>query len=275
MTQDHRLQQQRFELKYLVPESLTSCIRDFVSSHLELDEFGISRPGRAYPVHSIYLDSEDLQTHHAYISGTKNRYKLRLRYYDDKPDSPVFFEIKGRVDNCIRKSRCGVRREVVRDVLAGQLPSRAGFITREPRHFEALERFILLMQSINARPKAHNHYLREAWVSAHDNSVRVTFDRQIQIEPYFKDEPDTAMRSPVFVYSPVVVMELKFTTRFPNWFTGMVERFNLMQGSSAKYCGGVMLLGEHRFKERTPFEPDTLATALPAICAVDMILAEV
>src|SRR6185503_8920411 len=98
-------------------------IRDFVRAYLELDEHGIGYPDMAYPVHSLYLDSDDLKTYQASVNGTKNRFKLRLRYYDDKPDSPVFCEVKARVDNCILKQRCGVRREAVVSLLAGQIPS--------------------------------------------------------------------------------------------------------------------------------------------------------
>ena len=222
-------------------------MRDFISSYLELDEFGIGRPDLAYPVHSVYLDSDELETHNAYINGTKNRYKLRLRYYDNEPDSPVFVELKARVDNCIMKRRCGIRREAVPLVLAGQLPEMDQLITNEPRHLAALERFILLMQQINARPMLHNYYQREAWVSSNDNSVRVTFDRNILVEPYFKNEAVLEMTNPRLIYAPLVILELKFTNRFPDWFKVLVRRFNLMQGSSAKYSGGVTLLGDDQF----------------------------
>jgi hypothetical protein len=254
VSQDHRLQQQRFELKYLVDESATGWMRDFVSSYLELDEFGIGKPGLAYPVHSVYLDSDELETHHAYINGTKNRYKLRLRYYDGEADSPVFVELKARVDNCIMKRRCAIRRAAVPLVLAGQLPDMDQLITTEPRHLAALERFIVLTQEINARPKLHNCYQREAWVSPNDNSVRVTFDRQVFVEPYFKNEATLEMHTPRLVYAPFVILELKFTNRFPNWFKVLVQRFNLMQGSSAKYSGGVTLVGDERFSPEASWQ---------------------
>lgn len=274
MSQDHRLQQQRFELKYLVEESLMGHIRDFVSSYLELDEYGVGQPNLSYPVHSLYLDSEGMHTHHAWVNGTKNRFKLRLRYYNDRPDSPVFFEVKGRVDNCILKKRCGVRRDAVASLLNGQWPRPEQFITREPRHFAALERFLLLMDSINARPKAHNAYAREAWVSPHDNSIRVTFDRNIRIEPHFKPSTDVGMSEPTPLYSPVVVLELKFTDRFPNWFNGLVQRFNLMQSSSAKYSGGVLLIGESRFRAQHAFEIAPFAPTAPAAIVRDLTLTE-
>jgi hypothetical protein len=249
MSQDHRLQPQRFELKYLIDEAITPGIRDFVSSFLELDEYGMGRPNLSYPVHSLYLDSDDLETYQASVNGSKNRFKLRLRYYDGGSESPVFFEIKARVDDCILKQRCGVRREAAPLLLAGQLPEPDQVLSSETRHLATLQRFTLLLHQLNARPKAHNSYLREAWVSPHDNSVRVTLDRQIRIEPFFRADAPIAMTNPVRVFPDVTVLELKFTNRYPNWFEELVRVFNLMRFSSAKYSEGVLLLGEGRFHD--------------------------
>jgi SPX domain protein involved in polyphosphate accumulation len=249
MSQDHRLQQQRFELKYLIDESLAPGIQDFVRSYLELDDYGVGQPNLAYPVHSLYLDSDDLKTHEATINGTKNRFKLRLRYYDDRPNTPVFFEVKARVDNCILKQRCGVRRDAVALILDGQMPEPDFLISKEPRHLVALQRFHYLMNQIKARPKAHNNYYREAWVSAHDNSVRVTFDRHVRIEPFFKPIPVVEMTNPIRIFSGFTILELKFTTRFPNWLRELVRSFNLMQMSSAKYSEGIAVMGEFLFHD--------------------------
>ena len=57
MAQNHQLQAQRFELKYLIPDELTPRIRSFVQSYLELDEFAAGPPDYSYNVYSIYLDS--------------------------------------------------------------------------------------------------------------------------------------------------------------------------------------------------------------------------
>jgi hypothetical protein len=248
MSQD-RLQQQRFELKYLVEESITLGIRDFVSSYLELDDYSVGQPNFSYPVHSLYLDSDDLQTYHDTVNGSKNRFKLRLRYYDDRPDTPVFFEVKGRVDNCILKQRCGAKREAVSLLVAGQLPSPEQLLSKEPRHLVAMQRFNSLLLKLNARPKAHNHYLREAWVSPNDNSVRVTFDRRILIEPHFVANAPVTMSNPVHLFADSVILELKFTNRFPNWFKELTHIFNLTWSASAKYAGGVFFMGEHCFHD--------------------------
>jgi hypothetical protein len=242
-------QEQRFELKYLIDEKIAPSIREFVSSYLELDDYAVGRPNFSYPVHSLYLDSDGLRTHQETINGTKNRFKLRLRYYDDKPNTPVFFEVKARVDNCILKQRCAVKRDAVPLIVAGQLAEPEQLFSKEPRHLAAVQHFNFLQQQLNARPKAHNSYLREAWVSPHDNSVRVTFDRNIRIEPYFRAHAVVEMINPTRVYAEFTVLELKFTTRFPNWFKELVRAFNLMQFSSAKYSEGIVTMGEHLFHD--------------------------
>ena len=249
MTQDHRQPAQRFELKYLVDDTITPWIRDFVSSHLELDEYAVGWPELSYSVHTLYLDSDDLKTYQAATNGTKNRFKLRLRYYDDNPLTPVFFEVKARQDNCIIKQRCPVRREAVPLLIAGHLPEAGHLFSKEARHFVTLQKFNLLQHQLNARPKVHNHYFREAWASPHDSALRVTIDRKVQIEPHFLTNSATTFSKPIRVYADVVILELKFGLRFPDWMQELVRRFNLMQFSASKYCEGILLLGEHRFHD--------------------------
>jgi hypothetical protein len=38
----------------------------------------------------------------------------------------------------------------------------------------------------------------------------------------------------------VVILELKFTERFPNFYRDLVQRFNLAQTGAAKYLEGTM-----------------------------------
>jgi SPX domain protein involved in polyphosphate accumulation len=249
MSQDHRLQRQRFELKYLIREGMTPPMREYLRCYLELDDFATEHPNHAYPVHSIYLDSVDLMTHRSTVNGNKNRFKLRLRYYDDRPNTPVFFEVKARVDNCILKQRCGVKREAVTLLGAGQLPDPSMLMSDLPRHLAALQRFNELLLRLNAKPKAHNTYTREAWVSPNDNSVRVTFDRGVQIEPYFKFIPVVEMTNPVIVFPGWTILEIKFTDRFPNWLRDFVRHFCIMRSASAKYSHGVEVIGEHVFHD--------------------------
>jgi hypothetical protein len=242
---EDKMQLQRFELKYLVSEEKALAIRDYLSSqidYVDVDEFGAELPNFSYPVHSLYLDSPQMRLYQETINGTKNRYKLRLRYYEDRPDAPVFFEIKRRMNNIILKQRGGVRREFVDHILSGHPPEPSQLLSKDPKHFAAVQRFAHLTSEIQAVPRVHIFYLREAYLGRSDNSVRVTLDREVHAEV----EPTTRLATrpvnPVKIFEPVI-LELKFTTRFPNWFNELTQRFDVMQCGAAKYVEGVENLG--------------------------------
>ena len=245
-----KLQASRFEQKYIISERTALQIREFVRSYLELDENGVGKPNYSYPVHSLYLDSDQLTLYWHTINGDKNRYKLRLRFYNSHPDTPVFFEIKRRMNNCILKQRGGVRRDAVGWLLAGQLPDQSHLVSKDPKHLMALQNFCHLMQEINAKPKAHIAYLREAYVPHDDNSARLTMDREVRTEPELTARLSTQMENPTLVWGKDIVLELKFTNRFPDWFGELVRVFGLRQCGAAKYVDGVALLGEHRLDPR-------------------------
>lgn len=252
-----RLQLQRFELKYVIPENVALKVRQFVSGYLEIDEYGATMPNLSYPVHSLYIDSDDLYTYRATINGIKNRYKLRLRYYNEKPESPVFFEIKRRTNATISKQRGGVRRSSVASILAGQLPSPDDMLSKDPRQFYAIQRFCELMMAIEAKPTSHVFYMREAWISTADNSVRVTMDRQVLCEPDPTARLSTTMINPVQPFGDDVILELKFTTRFPEWFKDLVRAFGLTQCGAAKYAEGIEMTGVHRMKGAFAFDGES------------------
>lgn len=240
-----RLQHQRFELKYWITEEKARAVREFVRAYLDLDEYGVGQPDCSYPTLSLYLDTDGLDTYWHVIAGHKNRFKLRLRYYDERPDSPVFFEVKRRVGEVILKDRAGVRKDAVRELLAGQLP--------EPRHLlqpwdagqlVAVQTFCRLMQALRAAPKMHVAYLREAYENPDNNAVRLTFDRRVESAPNPTPRLFARSERPHLVFGPTVILELKFANRYPKWFQDLVEIFDLTQVGAAKYAEGIYQRGE-------------------------------
>ena len=220
-------------------------MRPFLRSYIDLDEYCQLYPSQSYPTLSLYLDSDGLDTYWWTINGNKNRFKLRLRYYDERPDSPVFFEIKRRMNNVILKQRAGVQKGAVKLLLAGHLPERDHLLRPElPEQWFALQNFNRLMMSLDAKPKMHIAYMREAYENADNNAVRLTFDRAVESAP----NPDGGLiaRSQAAhrVFDPFLVLELKFTDRFPNWFRALVEKFDCMQCGAAKFAEGIFTKGE-------------------------------
>ncbi len=257
------MQLQRLELKYQISNEMALAVRDFVSSYLEVDEFGATRPNLSYPVHSLYLDSPELATFRHTINGNKNRFKLRIRFYENRPNAPVYFEIKRRMNNAILKQRGAIRREAVDAVLAGQLPGPDELASSDPRHLGGIQRFLTLMTDLQALPTAHVAYLREAWMSPRDNSIRVTMDRDVLFEPDPTTTMQAAMIDPVRVFGSRVILELKFTGRFPDWWNELVRVFGLQQASAAKYADGISRYGEARVKAAVRAGPQAWLARLP------------
>lgn len=237
--QPDRMQSQRFEMKYVVNETLAGEIRTYVSHYLELDEFGMGRPDGSYPVNSLYLDSGDLATFEQWVRADRNRFKLRLRFYDDEPDTPVFLEIKRRLLECICKQRCSVKKEAVEHVLAGQLPPPELMLSHSAKSFQALHAFIHAVLRLHARPTLMVTYQREAYLDLKHNAVRVTMDRRVRMAP--RPNLDFSLETDGFVqpFGDQVILEIKFTNRFPGWAGDMVRALGLRRDGAAKYCEGI------------------------------------
>jgi SPX domain protein involved in polyphosphate accumulation len=246
----NQAQLQRFELKYLIREQTARAVRSFVRCYLQPDDFAANRSNYSYPVHTLYLDSPDLSLYHATNNGDRNRYKLRIRFYDNSPDAPVYFEIKRRDNECISKQRARVRRDAVHALLTGEWPEMRHLAAPSHKHLFALQEFCRLMRRLQATPRSHVAYQREAWMSPGSNAVRVTFDRQVHCEPQFDTILDARLGDSVHAFEDHVILELKFTSRMPQWCGELVRSFGLVRGSAAKYAEGVCLMGEHRVSNR-------------------------
>jgi hypothetical protein len=249
---EEQMQRQRFERKYFITERQAMLIREFARSRLVPDKFSEGKPNCSYPVHSLYLDSDSLLTYWATVHCEKKRFKIRVRYYDDNPESPLFFEIKRRENECVLKQRGLVRRSAGAAILAGHLPGPEHMVTDKSHHLAAVQRFSFLLHKMNARPMVHVAYMREAWVSPDSNSVRLTVDRFVRGEVRHRPVFDTQMANPIYPFGEQRVLELKFTDRFPDWFNELVRHFDLVQSGVPKYCGSVTEAGDNRISGPAP-----------------------
>jgi len=229
------LQSSRFEMKYLITEGCARAIRDFALSYLEPDEHDNPAEGFEYAVHSLYLDSPSLALCRATMQGQKNRFKLRIRYYDDLADSPAYLEVKRRLNDVIFKQRCAVRKSGIARILAGHWPAPGDVLDDTPRGRAALQQFLDLRTRIHAEGMVFVAYKREAYITPNSNAVRLTFDRRLHGALYDGSGMLHYNGDRVFPEVGGVVLELKFTDRFPVWMQHMACVFGLERRSVAKY----------------------------------------
>lgn len=238
-------QTSRFECKYMVPPHLVDAVRCWMQRFLQPDRFALTRPNYTYAINSLYLDTVDYQLYRMTGFGAKNRFKLRIRCYNDDPSSPLFFEIKRRIDRVIIKSRVTLKRDDARELVHGRLHP-AEVVEGEDRHH--LETFLKLMRQLPAVPAARIRYAREAYESSAIDQVRLTLDSALS----FAVTPDFnySHAEGCWHWVPMngMLLEIKFVDYFPQWVAEMIRHFELQKIPFSKYSLSLdkMLLPSYR-----------------------------
>lgn len=227
----------------MVSEAKAAAIQALIQNHMDPDEYLTPNQPNGYPVYSLYLDSPQLSLYRATAQGMKNRFKLRIRYYDDRPDSPIFPEIKRRLDQVVQKQRVGIRREKHSELIRGYAPSRFDMLN-DTQDFGALQEFCQLYRSLNAIPTLIVGYHRQAYIDKITGTCRVTFDRNIRTRSFDEFEGLTTELQPARHQDPGVILEMKYVDRLPQWMHRIIHTFGLQRQSVPKYGWSVESLGE-------------------------------
>jgi SPX domain protein involved in polyphosphate accumulation len=229
----------RFELKYLITLKQAETFKKALRAFLLPDEHGNGN-GR-YTLTSLYYDSPDLRCYWEKVDGIKFRRKLRIRrYVTNVPltmDTPVFVEIKQRLDRVTQKRRIVLPyRDAMRLCNDRQLPEEYS-----PEDETALEEIYAFLWQYNLRPVSIVQYERQALIGTdYDLGLRVTFDTALQYQTrnlLFHEEPSTLPMLP----PDRVVMEIKVNERIPYWLTEMIAAHNLNMIRISKYCRSIEL----------------------------------
>lgn len=223
----------RYELKFLVTPSVAAALRAEFDQHLDVDPLGVDG---TYEVWSRYYDTRSLDFYWEKIEGEKFRRKLRIRHYGPPytlgADTPVFVEIKQRINRTTQKRRAGLPYLDAERLCAGEdpsvyLPSDAAFVDEVRR----------LVGERQLRPIAVVSYTREAYMGrAPEAGLRITIDSHLRGRDRDLDlsRDDAEHR---FLIEPMLsVLEIKVDNRVPYWVTELAARHRLQLERVSKYC---------------------------------------
>ncbi len=226
----------RFELKYLITLQQAEQFKSALRAYLVPDEYGSSK-GR-YALTSLYYDSPDLRCYWEKEYGLRFRRKLRIRRYEtDEPlteASPVFVEIKQRIDRVTQKRRVVLPYgDALRLCNDRQLPE----CTDEDR--ATIEEIYVFLWQYNLRPVCLVHYDRQALIgSEYDIGLRVTFDTDLSFQSQCLHLHESCSYLPILPANQVV-MEIKVNECVPTWLTGLIADHNLNLVRVSKYCRSI------------------------------------
>lgn len=172
----------RFELKYIITLRHTERIKSVLRNYLIYDRYG-SENGR-YRMCSLYYDSPEYRCYWEKEYGIRFRRKLRMRLYESDEvlteESPVFLEIKQRVDRVTQK-----RRALLPYGDALQLCNDRQIPEHGPEDSAVIEEIYAFLWQYNLLPASIIRYERQAFVGTdYDIGLRVTFDTNLTFQAH-------------------------------------------------------------------------------------------
>lgn len=229
----------RYELKYLIDMARVDEVRQEIEKRLDRDAHS---GDQGYGIWSVYYDTQQLRFYWEKIEGLKFRRKLRIRHYGDRTsvdeNTPVFVEIKQRVDRVTQKRRL---RLPYRDAL--RLCDGREMVGHDPSDRAFLSEVLDLISRLDLRATAMTGYQRHAYVGRDSElGLRVTFDQRIRgRDRDFHLGADAENR--LIVPPRKAIMEVKANERVPYWLTDLTARWNLQVVRVSKYCQSVEAYG--------------------------------
>lgn len=227
----------RFELKYLLTLPQAERFKAGLRRYLVPDEHG-NNNGR-YTLASLYYDSPGLRCYWEKENGVKYRRKLRLRRYETgevlTEETPIFLEIKQRIDRVTQKRRAILPYgDALRLCHDRQLPA-----DYAPEDQKVIEEIFVFLWQYNLRPMSLIRYDRQAFMGTeYDIGLRVTFDTGLSFQTHplhLHERP-----SPLSMLAPhLTVMEIKVNERIPSWLAEMIAAHNLQLIRVSKYCRSI------------------------------------
>ncbi len=235
----------RFELKYIITLKQAEAFKKSLLPFLVPDQYGNS--SGKYTLNSLYYDSPDLTCYWEKEYGIKFRRKLRIRHYvTGEPftdETPVFLEIKQRVDRVTQKRRAVLPyAEALRLVNDRQIPD------YQPEDEAVIEEIYAFVWQYNLIPMSFVRYDRQAFMGTeYDIGLRVTFDTDLTFQPYPLHLHEQPVGLPMLSTNKVV-MEIKINERMPFWLTDLISAHNLTMERISKYCCSIEAAGKMPLK---------------------------
>lgn len=212
---------ERHELKFLITEEQQVKLLSLFENKMREDEYGKSI------IRNIYFDTPSFLLIRNSLDKPLYKEKIRLRGYGEMTvDSPAFLEVKKKFKGVVYKRRIKLtEKEAIDYMLNGKrLPDSQ--ISREIDYFVSYYE--------NLAPRVALFYDREAYYSNEDDTLRLTFDRNIRYR--FNNVSLTPSNEDIKILDDgLILMEIKTSFALPLWLTAFLSENKIYKRSFSKY----------------------------------------
>lgn len=226
----------RIEKKYLLNQEQYERLLEKIKPHMEMDQYGL------HTICNIYYDTDQYDLIRTSIEKPPYKEKLRLRSYGvPGMQDRVFVEIKKKWDGVVYKRRISMNLEEAEACLEqGQPMPVNGQIEQEVDYF---------IKFYHPKPKLYIAYDREAYFGKEDESLRITFDKNIRSrEEGLKLELGDEGKQ--LLEDGCRLMEIKISQAFPMWLAALLSELSIYPVSFSKY-GTIYKQQMHHMSNKT------------------------
>ena len=211
----------RYEMKYLMDAKQTGLLRQIVSKHMKIDEFGLTS------IASLYYDTIDARLVRESMEKPVFKEKIRLRSYGlATEESPVFLELKRKYDGVVYKRRVqSTIPEVERFFSGEEITGGDAQIQKELAYFRDHYRTLI--------PACLIIYDRTAYYEP-GGDLRLTIDQA----PRYRMEDlvlTDSMKGLPLLPKGWSILEIKVQGAMPLWLSQALSEGGIYKSSFSKY----------------------------------------
>ena len=220
----------RYELKYVLNKGQLAFFKSKIQEHMKFDKYGLTS------IASMYFDTPNNVLINRSIEKPEFKEKIRLRSYGlASKDSPLYLEIKRKVEGVVYKRRIALNEEEAMNLINKGKTQQNGQINEELKAF------------IAKYPRLEAQYLviydRLAYYQ--DNSdLRVTID----MNPRYRTNElnlHTSMNGDKLLEEGSAILEIKVQHAIPLWLVKILNEGKIYQSSFSKVGAAYKLEKAH------------------------------
>ncbi len=212
---------QRIEKKYMLNEEQYDKLQIRMKDYMMVDNYGLNT------ICNVYYDTQNYELIRTSIEKPPYKEKLRIRSYGvPKENDKTFIEIKKKYDGIVYKRRIHLSLKEARNFLEhGIKPIKDSQILREIDYF---------MNFYHPVKQMYIAYDRIAMFGIEDDSIRITFDKNIRSREYDLDL-GKGDYGELLLDKGSILMEVKVAGAYPLWMVSMLSELKIYPTSFSKY----------------------------------------
>lgn len=220
---------ERKEIKYRISKSQMDTLLPTLLLFMDYDVY--SENQKWYLIRNVYYDTKDSFLIHLSTMSPYYKEKVRVRKYGTYHDGShaYYLEMKKKANGVVFKRRISLSEEELQQFLKKKqvLPNK-DFFTQQ-----VMKEFLYLFSYRDLYPTLFLSYERLALKGKEDDSLRLTFDRNIIVR---RDTFDfDTQEGERLIDEDQYIMEIKFLRSMPLWLSHLLSQNHIYKTSFSKY----------------------------------------